>query len=118
MKSSRFSLLFLALCWLLTLAVPVHTQTTASSSMVVKQTTPKPVWVKAEVIHADANSMIVRERASERAIHTFTYDAKIKAKMKSIAAKGGFQSGDKVQILCIPGQTVALKVKGKPSKAP
>lgn len=91
---------------------------TSSAPMVVKQTTLKKVWLKAVVIHADGNLLIVREQANERTIHSFTYDSKIKAKMQQIADNGGYQTGDKVKILYVPGQDVALKVRGKPSKSP
>ncbi len=84
--------------------------------MTVKQVTPKAVWLKAEVIHADNNSIMVREQATDRAIHTFTYDDKIKDKMQQIVNAGGYQTGDKVKILYMPGQTIAMKIQGRPSK--
>ncbi|HEY6905403.1 MAG TPA: hypothetical protein VI216_13920 [Candidatus Acidoferrales bacterium] len=73
-------------------------------------------WVKAEVVHADANSIIVREQANEMAIHTFNFAPELKDKMQAILDKGGYQYGDKVDILYQPGQTVALRIHGKPSK--
>lgn len=72
-------------------------------------------WLKAEVIHADGESIIVREKADERMIHTFTFAPNVKTKMQAIVNKGGYQYGDKVKILHRPGQTVALKISGKPS---
>jgi hypothetical protein len=75
-----------------------------------------PVWVKAEIVHADAQSMIVRQRGNELAIYTFTYSDRIKGTMEKISEAGGFQYGDKVKILYNPGQLVALKIHGKPSK--
>jgi hypothetical protein len=119
MKSSRLTpICLLAVLGLLPTALSTHAQTTTStsSSMTVKQLHPKPIWLKGEVIHADANSIIVREQSSERSVHTFTYDSKIKDQMQKVSDKGGYQSGDKVKILYTPGQTVALKVHGKPSK--
>ena|SRR5689334_13408189 len=73
-------------------------------------------WVKAEVVHADANSIIVREQANEMAIHTFNFAPELKDKMQAILDKGGYQYGDRVDILYQPGQTVALRIHGKPSK--
>lgn len=84
--------------------------------MSVKEISSKAVWMKAEVIHADRNSIMVREQATERSIHTFTFDDKIRDKMQHIADGGGYQNGDKVKILYMPGQTVAMKIHGKPSK--
>lgn len=97
-------------------APPAGSQTISSSPTIVKQDFPKRVWLKAEVIHADANSIIVREQANERMLHTFTYSPGIKDAMQKIVDAGGYQSGDKVKILYLQGQTVALKVHGKFSK--
>ena len=85
-------------------------------SSVVSKKNPKGTWLKAEVIHFDSNSVIVREETNERMIHTFTYAAQLKDKMQQISDRGGYQYGDKVKILFQPGQTVALKIVGKPSK--
>jgi hypothetical protein len=86
--------------------------------MAVNVTPPKHVWLKAEVIHADANSMVVREKEDSRRIHTFTYSPNIKGAMQHRADQGGYHSGDKVKILYEMGRTVALKVRGKPSHSP
>jgi hypothetical protein len=75
-------------------------------------------WLKAEVIRADANTIIVSERDNERMIHTFSFGPEIKDKMQVIADKGGYQYGDKVSILVSPDNTtIALKIFGKPSKS-
>ena len=78
--------------------------------------TAKINWLKAEIIHADANSMIVREQVNGMMIHTFTYTPTLQLEMQKLMDQGGYQYGDKVQILYQPGQTVALKLRGKPSK--
>jgi hypothetical protein len=73
-------------------------------------------WLKAEVIHFDSHSIIVSETGDPRMIHTFTYASNIQDKMQQLEDKGGYQWGDQVKILYEPGQTVALKIHGKPSK--
>ena len=73
-------------------------------------------WLKGEVIHADAESIIVSEQGNERMIHTFTVSPTLKDKMQAIVDSGGYQYGDKVKILHAPGQMVALKISGKRSK--
>ena len=102
------------------IAVPAsYSQTSTPAPIAVRQTKPKPakaVWLKAEVVHSDRTTIIVRERANPVAIHTFTYSAGLQPKMENWANQGGFQPGDKVKILYDPGQSVALKVHGKPSK--
>jgi len=49
-------------------------------------------------------------------IHTFTFSPDLKDKMQAIVDKGGYQYGDRVKILHQAGQSVALKISGKPSK--
>ncbi|MGH9718022.1 MAG: hypothetical protein ACRD4R_15025 [Candidatus Acidiferrales bacterium] len=73
-------------------------------------------WLKAEVIHFDMHSIIVSEDGNSRMIHTFTYNSTLQPKMQTLLDKGGYQYGDQVRILYQPGQTVALKIRGKPSK--
>jgi len=84
--------------------------------IIIKQSPPKGVWLKAEVIHADSTTIMVREQESERKIYTFSYSEKIQGHMDKIMAKGGYQSGDKVKIRYVPGYALALDIKGKPSK--
>jgi hypothetical protein len=86
-------------------------------STVAPKGTPKGTsWLKAEVIYAGANSIVVREQANELMIHSFTFAPELKDKMQATLDKGGYQYGDKVNILYQPGQTVALRIHGKPSK--
>jgi len=84
---------------------------------ITRQKTPEgSSWLKAEVIHADSQTVIVRERQNGMMIHTFNFSPELRDKMQAILDKGGFQYGDKVSVLFMPGQTVALRVHGKPSK--
>ncbi len=112
----------LALASMLVLA-PAGAQVNPSSSIVVKSPGPKASsanakgnWLKAEVIHADSNSIIVREQDNGMMIHTFTYTPDLQPQMQKLMDQGGYQYGDKVRILYQHGQTVALKVRGKPSR--
>jgi hypothetical protein len=83
-----------------------------------RQPTPEgSEWLKAEVVHADAVTLIVRERENGYAVHTFNFSPDLQPKMQAMLDKGGFQYGDRVSILFMPGQTVALRVHGKPSKS-
>jgi hypothetical protein len=90
-----------------------------SAPIVVRSSTApvKAGWLKVEVIHADSNSMVVREQANSMMIHTFTYSPALQAAMQKIVdAGGGYQYGDRIRILRQQGQTVALRIHGKPSK--
>ena len=92
-------------------------QTTADTSapIVTKQSPGKAVWMKAEVVHADRNAIIVRERDNGLKVHTFTYSEKARDKMNQILEDGGYQSGDAVRIKWLPGSSEALDIKGRPS---
>jgi hypothetical protein len=100
-----------------------HAQTVLSAPIVVRSlggsspaNSGAQIWLRVEVIHADSHSILVREQGNERMIHTFTYGEGLQAKMQQIADAGGYQYGDKVKILYQRGQTVALKIHGRPSK--
>lgn len=96
-----------------------------TAPIVIRTLAPKKVstpstpgsWMKAEVLHADSNSIVVSEQGNERVMHTFTYNDSVKARMRKIVDNGGYQYGDKIKIKYTPGTTVALKIHGKPSKA-
>jgi len=96
-------------------AAPAKAQLATSTPVTVKQTPPKSVWLKATIVHADAHSMVVRERGNPLALHTFTYADNLQVPMRQISEAGGYQYGDAVKILYKQGQTVALRIKGKPS---
>jgi hypothetical protein len=88
------------------------------NTITLRHATPEgSEWLKAEVIHADAVTLIVREQANGLAIHTFNFSSDLQPKMQAMLDKGGFQYGDKVSILYMQKQTVALRVHGKPSKS-
>lgn len=87
-----------------------------NSPIVVKQKAVKPVWLKAEVIHADQLSLLVREEDNGLNIHTFTYSDKAREKIQAVLEAGGYQYGDKIQVRYMPGKTEALDIKGGPSK--
>lgn len=93
---------------------PISTET--NTPVVVKQKPAKAVWLKGEVIHADRHSLIVRELDNGMAIHTFTFSERAKDKMEEVQDEGGYQTGDHVKVLWIPGSGEALRIKGRPSK--
>jgi hypothetical protein len=97
-------------------AAPSRAQISSTPPIVVRQKPPKAIWLKAVVIHADTNSIMVHDEANSLIIHTFTYSPKVHDKMENVLNQGGYQSGDKINILHNPGQDVALDFKGKPSK--
>jgi hypothetical protein len=93
---------------------PISTE--ANTPVVVKQKPAKAVWLKAEVIHSDRHSLIVREVGNGMEVHTFTFSDRAKDKIEQVQDEGGYQTGDRVRILWIPGSSEALRIKGRPSK--
>jgi hypothetical protein len=93
---------------------PISTET--NTPVVVKQKPAKAVWLRAEVVHADRHTLIVRELDNGMAIHTFTFSERAKDKMEEVQDEGGYQTGDRVKVLWIPGSGEALRIKGRPSK--
>jgi hypothetical protein len=89
----------------------------AGPPVATKQLSSKPIWFKAEVVHFDQNSIVVRQVGNELDIRTFTYAASAQPQVTKALAKGGFQYGDKIRIRYTSGGSVALSIRGKPSKA-
>ena len=90
--------------------------TDVNTPVVVKQKPAKAVWLKAEVIHSDRRTLIVREADNPMEVHTFTFSDRAKDVIERVQDAGGYQSGDHVKILWIPGSGEALNIKGRPSK--
>ena len=127
MRNSLLAISFLAAAAMPAMPAQAQVEAAAAAASVVapivvrtlkppKKPDTSGTWMKGQVIHADAFEMVVAEQDNERFIHTFTYADNLKDRMQQIVDKGGYQYGDKVKILYAPGQTVALKVHGKPSK--
>jgi hypothetical protein len=92
------------------------TQRDTSKPIPVKALKPKLVRFRGEVLHANSVQITVRSQENERVIQTFTYAPKVRDQMQQIIDRGGYQYGDKVEIEHQAGSSVALRVKGKPSK--
>jgi len=117
MKNSRIlAALFAVAAGTVLAAGPACAQMSSTAPIVVKDQAPKKVWMKAEVLHADGASIIVRDPKNVMSVSTFTYAPELHDKMQKVQDAGGYQYGDKVKIRYQMGQTVALDVRGRPSK--
>ncbi len=120
MKNSRIFACVAFLSAITFPCAPARAQMNPSAPVVVRNNSgvsTKAVWLQAKVIRADGHSIVVQEQGNSRMVHTFTYSQRVQPQMQKIMDAGGYQYGDKVRILCVHGQTVALKIRGKPSKA-
>jgi hypothetical protein len=76
----------------------------------------KIIKTRFEVLHMLYQSIQVRSLADMKELHTFTYSPEIRDQMQNIFNAGGYQYGDQVVVWYHRGGSVALKIKGKPSK--
>ncbi len=106
----------LAAAVVLIATVAVGAQVDISKPIAVKTLKPKLVKFQGEFLHANNVAITVRSRENERVIRTFTYSPKVQEQMQRIIDEGGYQYGDKVAIEHAPGEDVALRIKGKPSR--
>jgi hypothetical protein len=117
MKKAELFAVPVAIAFLLVIAaVPARAQMSDTPPVVVKQTPAKKVWLNAIVIHSDNNSIMVHDAKNSLILYTFTYANSLRDKMQKILDSGGYQSGDKVRILYEQGTTLAIDVRGRPSK--
>src|ERR1700693_5010562 len=101
MKNCKFiaAALFGAAALLAVAAPPARAQVTEpartpiptapNTPIVVKQKPAKAEWLKAEVIHSDLNTLIVREVGNAMVIHTFTFSERAKDKIEQVQDAGG-----------------------------
>ncbi len=76
----------------------------------------KIIKTRFEVLHMMYQSIQVRSLVDMRELHTFTYAPEIRNEMQSIFNAGGYRYGDKIVVWYKTRTSVALKIKGKPSK--
>jgi hypothetical protein len=76
----------------------------------------KIIKTRFEVLHMLYQSIQVRSLADRKELHTFTYSPEIRDQMQNIFNAGGYQYGDQVVVWYHQGGSVAVKIKGKPSK--
>jgi len=90
-----------------------------ASAQSAQATAPQsqPIIKKQFVVQQMLYQLIqVRGIADMREVHTFTFAPEIRDQMQKVFSAGGYQYGDKVVVWYRQGTTVALKIKGKPSK--
>jgi len=92
-------------------------EVTTTKPVEVTQPKPKLDRYKGRVLAFDLAHMIVQSTENEKMVWTFQYSVEMRQRVIELLNSGGYQYGDMVQVFCNPGTTIAVKVKGKPSKA-
>jgi hypothetical protein len=100
--------------------IPVVVDTAAP--IVVNAVKPKPlpagiVKFQGYVMSANTAQITVRAKGNDMALQTFSLDKNAAARMQQTMDRGGYQYGDKVTVIYNAANRVAVKIKGKPSKA-
>ena len=70
---------------------------------------------KGHVLVFNLATIVVQSSADPRFIWSFQYSPELRAKVIELLNTGGYRHGDRVQVYCNPGTTIAVKIKGKPS---
>jgi hypothetical protein len=66
---------------------------------------------------ANTAQITVRAKGNDMALQTFSLDKNAAVRMQQTMDRGGYQYGDKVTVIYNAANRVAVKIKGKPSKA-
>lgn len=100
--------------------IPIAVDTAAP--IVINAIKPKPlpagiVKFEGTFMNASTAQITVRAKNNDLALQTFALSKEAAARMQETIDKGGYQYGDKVTVLYNTANLVAVKVKGKPSRA-
>jgi hypothetical protein len=90
--------------------------------IVVNAVKPKPLPAgiakfDGTVMNATSVQITVKAKGEDMTIRTFALAPAASTKMQDTIAKGGYQYGDKVTVIYDQSSLLAVKVKGKASKA-
>jgi len=88
-----------------------------STPTIVKKPKAQVVKYKGRVLSFNLAQIMVQSTENEKLVWTFQYSQELREHVTDLLNSGGYQYGDKVQVYVTPGTTVAVKIKGKPSKA-
>jgi len=92
-------------------------QVRTTAPIVLRAPKPKKDKFKGTVVVANREQFTVQSLQNQRVVRTYHYSPKAWEKMVQVIDRGGFQFGDRVEVISEPGSDVALEIKGKPSKS-
>ena len=100
-----------------TVLVPPAVNINKPPDSIVKQPRTKLVKYRGRVLAFNMASLIIQNLENPRMVWTFQYSLEMHQKVADMLSANPYQPGDKVTVYCKPGTTVAIKIKGKPSKS-
>jgi hypothetical protein len=117
-RNNKIRALLFAACLVLCGGFVVSPASPANAQSGLSTSSPSQNTVKTQfaVQRMLNQSLQVRDLTVVPGLHTFTYSPAIRDKMQKVFDAGGYQYGDLVVIWYKSGTTVALNIKGKPSK--
>lgn len=89
----------------------------ASTPTLPKSNKPKLDKYKGRVLAFNMATIVVQSIDNQRMVWSFQYSTEMRIKVADMLTAGPYQPGDKVEVYCTPGTTIAVKFKGKPSKS-
>jgi len=76
---------------------------------------PKLDRYKGHVLAFNLAQITVQSDTNAKFIWSFQYSPELRNHVIELLNTGGYRYGDRVQVYCTPGTTVAVRIKGKPS---
>lgn len=98
-------------------STPAVQATVSTPAVTIKRPQPKLDRYRGRVLAFNMAVLIVQSTDNLRQVWSFQYSTELHSKVVDMLGSGGYQPGDKVTVFCNPGTTVAVKIKGKPSKS-
>ena len=100
-----------------TVTVPPSITVGKAPDVIVRQPKPKLDKYSGRVLAINVATIVVQSHENPRMVWSFQYSTDLHSKVADLIGSRGYQPGDKVTVYCNPGTTVAVKIKGKPSKS-
>ncbi len=100
-----------------TVIVPPSITVGKAPDVIIRQPKPKLDKYSGRVLAINTATIVVQSNQNQRMVWSFRYSTDLHSKVADLIGSRGYQPGDRVTVYCNPGTTVAVKIKGKPSKS-
>ena len=89
----------------------------STPAVTIRKPQPKLDRYRGRVLAFNIATIVVQSMENQRMVWSFQYSTDLRSKVADMLSTGGFQPGDRVEVFCNPGTTVAVRLKGKHSKS-